>query len=118
MTNSIRLSLLSLGLLASAGLVSCTPGERGALIGGALGAGTGALVGDGTGALVGGAVGAIAGSEISKNRAARNHYYHNQGGYGGPGYGPPPGAGYGPPPGYYHKGYGGRPPRRGGYRGY
>ena len=68
-----RLSFLA--LTAAALLTSCTPGERGALVGGAIGAGTGALIGDGTGARVGGAIGAIAGSEISKNRAARNHYY-------------------------------------------
>lgn len=64
-----------LAFAAAALLTSCTPGERGALVGGAIGAGTGALIGDGTGALVGGAIGAIAGSEISKNRAARNNYY-------------------------------------------
>ena len=83
MKNSSRLCLLAAGLLAASTLISCTPGERGALIGGAIGAGTGALIGDETGALVGGAIGAIAGSEISKNRAARNYYY-NQGGYYGP----------------------------------
>ncbi len=110
MKQSLILSLAALG--AAATLVSCTPGERGALIGGALGAGTGALIGDSTGALVGGAVGAIAGSEISKNRAARNHYYNH-----GPGYGH---GHYGPPRGQYRGGYGGPPPRgyRGGYRGY
>lgn len=75
MKRSIQLSLLSIGLAAASTLTSCTPGERGALVGGAIGAGTGALIGDGTGALVGGAVGAIAGSEISKKRAARNRYY-------------------------------------------
>ena len=48
-----------LGLVAASTLVSCTPGERGALIGGALGAGTGALIGDETGALVGGAIGDV-----------------------------------------------------------
>jgi len=100
---SSKSGLIALGLIAAAALTSCTPGERGALIGGALGAGTGALIGDETGALVGGAIGAIAGSEISKNRAARNHYY-NQGHYG-----PPPGH-YGPPPGYYRNA-----PYRGGY---
>ncbi len=75
MKTSLQLSLLAIGLAATATLTSCTPGERGALVGGAIGAGTGALIGDGTGALVGGAVGAIAGSEISKNRAARKRYY-------------------------------------------
>lgn len=100
MKQSLKLCLLA---LAAVPLASCTPGERGALIGGALGAGTGALIGDETGALVGGAIGAIAGSEISKNRAARNQYYYNQGGYG---YGAPP-----PPPPVYG-GY------HGGYRGY
>lgn len=105
MKHSLILSLLV--ALAGSTLVSCTPGERGALIGGALGAGTGALIGDETGALVGGAIGAIAGSEISKNRAARNHYYNT---HGGPGYGPPPP----PPPPYGYRGGG----YRGGYRGY
>lgn len=57
-------------------LASCTPGERGAVVGGAIGAGTGALIGDGTGALIGGAVGAVAGSEISKKRARRNRGYY------------------------------------------
>ncbi len=75
MKRLIQLSLLAVGLAAASALTSCTPGERGALVGGAIGAGTGALIGDGTGALVGGAVGAIAGSEISKNRAARKRYY-------------------------------------------
>ena len=73
---SLKSALVAMGLVAAASLTSCTPGERGALIGGALGAGTGALIGNETGALVGGAVGAIAGSEISKNRAARNRGYH------------------------------------------
>ena len=97
MKSSLKLCLLA---LAAVSLASCTPGERGALIGGALGAGTGALIGDETGALVGGAIGAIAGSEISKNRAARNYYYNT---HGGPGYYAPP-----PPP----------PPVYRGYRGY
>lgn len=103
MKHSLILSLLA--LVAASTLVSCTPGERGALIGGAIGAGTGALIGDETGALVGGAIGAIAGSEISKNRAARNHYYNT---HGGPYYG----GGYGTPAPGYGGGY------RGGYRGY
>ncbi|MEM7601286.1 MAG: glycine zipper domain-containing protein [Verrucomicrobiota bacterium] len=73
---------------------SCTPGERGAVVGGAIGAGTGALIGDGTGALIGGAIGAVAGSEISKKRARRNRYYYeDEYGYGPPS-GPPPGYGY------------------------
>lgn len=75
MKHSFKLGLLGVGLLTASTMISCTPGERGALVGGAIGAGTGALIGDGTGALIGGAVGAIAGSEISKNRAARNNYY-------------------------------------------
>ena len=62
------------GILGLASLTSCTPGQRGAAVGGAIGAGTGALVGDGTGAIVGGAIGAVAGSEISKKRAAQNRY--------------------------------------------
>jgi hypothetical protein len=70
-----KLSVLAIGLLGASSLISCTPGERGAVVGGAIGAGTGALIGDGTGALIGGAIGAVAGSEISKNRAARNGYY-------------------------------------------
>jgi len=106
MKSSLVLSLLAVCGLAA---VSCTPGERGALIGGALGAGTGALIGDGTGALIGGAVGAVAGSEISKNRAARNHgYYQNQGRYHNQ-----------QPPrqhrGNYRSGYGSPPPYYGGY---
>lgn len=76
MKNSLKFTFLGLTFLAASTMTSCTPGERGALIGGALGAGTGALIGDGTGALIGGAVGAVAGSEISKNRAARNRGYH------------------------------------------
>ncbi len=75
MNTSVKLSLMAACAVGLTTLTSCTPGERGALVGGAIGAGTGALIGDGTGALVGGAVGAIAGSEISKNRAARNRGY-------------------------------------------
>jgi len=75
MKHFLKFSLLSMGVFAALSMISCTPGERGALVGGAIGAGTGALIGDGPGALIGGAVGAIAGSEISKNRAARNRYY-------------------------------------------
>lgn len=79
MKNYFKVSLLTVALATTTALISCTPGERGALTGGAIGAGTGALITGGSGgALVGGAVGAIAGSEISKNRAARNHgYYRN-----------------------------------------
>lgn len=65
--------------LSGSWLTSCTPGERGAVVGGTTGAAIGALAGgDGdrsTGALIGGAVGAVAGSEISKNRAYRNSSY-------------------------------------------
>lgn len=75
MNNSTKIGILALSLAASVTFTSCTPGERGAVVGGAIGAGTGALIGDGTGALVGGAIGAIAGSEISKKRAARKRYY-------------------------------------------
>ncbi len=69
MKKTILLSLL--GVTAFLG-ASCTPGERGAVAGGAVGAGVGALIGDSTGALIGGAVGAVAGSELTKNRAYRN----------------------------------------------
>jgi len=76
MKNTVKLAALTVGLFITFAMTSCTPGERGALTGGAIGAGTGALVtGSSGGALVGGAVGAIAGSEISKNRAERNRYY-------------------------------------------
>lgn len=76
MKNNLKLSILAVGIFTTSTLISCTPGERGALTGGAIGAGAGALITGGTtGALVGGAVGAIAGSEISKNRSARNQYY-------------------------------------------
>jgi len=79
MKTQMKFFFLALGIMATTALVSCTPGERGALTGGAIGAGTGALItGDATGALVGGAVGAIAGSEISKNRAARNRGYYRR----------------------------------------
>lgn len=77
MNTSLKLATLAIGIFAASTMTSCTPGERGALTGGAIGAGTGALItGSGTGALVGGAVGAVAGSEISKNRAARNRGYY------------------------------------------
>lgn len=76
MKKTAKLSILGIGIFTTLSMASCTPGERGALVGGAIGAGTGALItGGATGALVGGAVGAIAGSEISKNRSSRNHYY-------------------------------------------
>ena len=75
MKKTIILSFLSVVALLG---VSCTPGERGAVAGGAFGAGIGYLIGDETGALIGGAVGAVAGSEMSKNRAYRNRtpYYN------------------------------------------
>lgn len=76
MKRSVKLSLLAVGLLSASAMISCTPGERGAVTGGLIGAGVGAAVGDGTGALIGGAIGAVAGSEISKNRAARNRGYY------------------------------------------
>lgn len=74
------ITLVTAGIaVATLLLTSCTPGERGAVVGGTTGAAIGALAGgDGdrsTGALIGGAVGAVAGSEISKNRAYRNSGY-------------------------------------------
>jgi outer membrane lipoprotein SlyB len=76
MNAKIKTLLFTLALSLPAAMISCTPGERGAVTGGLIGAGTGALItGGSTGALVGGAVGAVAGSEISKKRAARNRYY-------------------------------------------
>jgi len=76
MKHTTKLSLLAVALFLATSMISCTPGERGALTGGAIGAGAGALItGGSTGALVGGAIGAVAGSEISKDRAARNRYY-------------------------------------------
>lgn len=75
MKSTIKLSsLLALGLGAIS-LVSCTPGQKGAVVGGAIGAGTGALIGDGTGALIGGAVGAVAGSAVAKNQAKKKYGY-------------------------------------------
>lgn len=72
---------LAAAIALSSTFVSCTPGERGAVVGGAAGAGIGAAVaGSGnraTGALIGGAVGAVAGSEMSKNRAHRNYGYRD-----------------------------------------
>lgn len=83
-----RIFLLAGALGLSTTFISCTPGERGAAVGGAAGAGLGAAIaGSGnraTGALIGGAVGAVAGSEMSKNRAHRNHGYQD----------PPPNGGY------------------------
>jgi hypothetical protein len=67
-----KLAILGAAIGIMSFSTACTPGERGAVVGGAIGAGTGALIGDGTGALIGGAVGAVAGSGISKNRARRN----------------------------------------------
>ncbi len=72
MKKTLTLSLL--GAVALVG-VSCTPGERGAVTGGAIGAGIGALAGNSTGALIGGAIGAVAGSEISKNQAYKRRGY-------------------------------------------
>lgn len=72
MSKKLKITLFSACAIFGLAAVSCTPGERGAVVGGAIGAGTGALIGDGTGALVGGAIGAVAGSEISKKRARRN----------------------------------------------
>lgn len=73
--------LLVLAVAAAPLFTSCTPGERGAVVGGAAGAGLGAAIAGsgnrGTGALIGGAVGAIAGSEMSKNRAHRNWGYRD-----------------------------------------
>lgn len=76
MKRNLKTMLLCIGLATSSALISCTPGERGAVTGGAIGAGAGALITGGAGgALVGGAIGAVAGSEISKNRAYRNRNY-------------------------------------------
>lgn len=75
MTMNVRLTLFAIAFAASSLVVSCTPGQKGAAVGGAIGAGTGALIGDGTGALIGGAVGAVAGSAIAKNNARRNGYH-------------------------------------------
>jgi hypothetical protein len=76
MKHITKLGILAAATLITSTFISCTPGERGAVTGGAIGAGAGALItGGSTGALVGGAIGAVAGSEISKNRASRNRYY-------------------------------------------
>lgn len=76
MTKTSKLLLLSALTLISSALISCTPGQKGAVVGGATGAAVGAAVGDGTGAVIGGAVGAVAGSEIAKKRARRNRGYY------------------------------------------
>ena len=85
MKNLQNILFAAAALALSSTFVSCTPGERGAVVGGGVGAGLGAAVaGSGnraTGALIGGAVGAVAGSEMSKNRAHRNHGYQDQQGY-------------------------------------
>jgi len=75
MKKIVTLTVLSAALALSTANFSCTPGERGAVVGGLIGAGVGAAVGDGTGALIGGGIGAVAGSRISKNRAYRNRHY-------------------------------------------
>lgn len=81
MKKPIQITVLLLGLAITPIFTSCTPGERGAAVGGAAGAGLGAAIaGSGnraTGALIGGAVGAVAGSEMSKNRAHRNYGYRD-----------------------------------------
>ncbi|MEM9282532.1 MAG: YMGG-like glycine zipper-containing protein [Verrucomicrobiota bacterium] len=75
MKNLAKIALVTAGLATMTVFTSCTPGERGAVVGGATGAGIGALAGGSTGALIGGAVGAFAGSEISKNRAWRRNQW-------------------------------------------
>ena len=67
-----KLAILGAAIGIMSFSTACTPGQRGAVVGGALGAGAGALIGDGTGALIGGAAGAVGGSAISKKRARRN----------------------------------------------
>lgn len=64
-----KIALLLAAVTLPATMTSCTPGERGAVVGGLIGAGTGAAIGDGTGALIGGGVGALAGSRIAKRRS-------------------------------------------------
>jgi outer membrane lipoprotein SlyB len=76
MKKTSKLILLGAFALTSSLFVSCTPGEKGAVVGGVTGAAIGAAVGDGTGAVIGGAVGAVAGSEISKKRARQNRGYY------------------------------------------
>lgn len=65
--------LLFAAFTLPATMISCTPGEKGAVVGGLIGAGAGAAIGDETGALLGGGLGAIAGSRIAKRRSG--HYY-------------------------------------------
>ena len=69
-----KITLIGAAMGLSLAFVGCTPGERGAVVGGVTGAASGGAIGDGTGALIGGAIGAVAGSEISKNRAYRNRW--------------------------------------------
>ncbi len=76
MKKSSKLILFGAFALTSSFFVSCTPGEKGAVIGGATGAAVGAAIGDGTGAAIGGAVGAVAGSRIAKKNARRNRGYY------------------------------------------
>ena len=49
MKRNLKTMLLCIGLATSSALISCTPGERGAVTGGAIGAGTGALITGGAG---------------------------------------------------------------------
>ena len=76
MKTTSKLALFGAFAFASTLFVSCTPGQKGAVVGGATGAAIGAAVGDGTGAVVGGAVGAVAGSEIAKKNARKKHYHY------------------------------------------
>ncbi|MDF1852261.1 MAG: glycine zipper domain-containing protein [Verrucomicrobiales bacterium] len=76
MNTTCKFALFGAFALASSLFVSCTPGEKGAVVGGATGAAVGAAVGDGTGAVIGGAVGAVAGSRIAKRNARRDHGYY------------------------------------------
>jgi len=73
MNKTAKFAIFSALTLACSLFVSCTPGERGAVVGGATGAAIGGAVGDGTGALIGGAVGAVAGSQVAKERARRGY---------------------------------------------
>lgn len=75
MKKTATITMLSAALVLSTVNFSCTPGERGAVVGGLVGAGVGAAIGDGTGALIGAGIGAVAGSRISKKRAYRNRHY-------------------------------------------
>jgi len=69
-----KLSVMGAVLGLTFSMTSCTPGEKGAVVGGVTGAAIGGAVGDGTGALIGGAAGAIAGSSIAKRRAYGRRY--------------------------------------------